>query len=209
MRAQTVASRDIDFPLAARVTEIRPVYPPATAAMDESYDWIATCVLDDGVEVRFRHVRPEDAELIAEAIRTASEETILHRFFRLIQGVPLPQLREMLTIDRSQEACIAGEMQQAGARRIVCGARYIRTANSERAEIAVTVHDDVQHQGLGTFLLRTLTDLARREGVRESEAWILPSNVAMLGLMKKLFPGHRRQLEGDVYRITASLDGTG
>ena len=174
--------------------------------MDETDHWIATYSLDDGVEVRFRDVRPDDAEQIAEAIRTASQETILHRFFRLIEGVPPAQLREMLTIDRSQEACIAGEMRQAGARRIVCGARYIRTENSERAEIAVTVHDDVQHQGLGTFLLQTLTDLARRDGVREFEAWILPSNVAMLGLMKKLFPGHRRHLEGDVYRVIASLD---
>ncbi|QDU38325.1 Acetyltransferase Pat [Maioricimonas rarisocia] len=174
--------------------------------METDDEWIGEHRIDETTTVRFRHVRPDDAELIAEAIRTASPETILHRFFTLIDGVPPRRLRGMLTIDRSREACIVGVMGDGDRTRIVCGARYIRGESPDRAEIAVTVHDDVQHRGLGTFLLRTLSDLAHREGVREFEAWVLPSNVAMLELLRKLFPDQQQHFEGEVVRVTAPLN---
>lgn len=180
---------------------------PDSPAHDSAEHWIAECPLGESAIVRFRHVRPDDAELIAEAIRTASPETILHRFFTLIDGVPPRRLREMLTIDRSREACIVGVMQDDDETRIICGARYIRGRTPGRAEIAVTVHDDVQHRGLGTFLVRTIADLARQEGLREFEAWVLPSNTAMLQLLRKLFPEQQRTLHGEVYQIIVPLDG--
>ncbi|MFG0295335.1 MAG: GNAT family N-acetyltransferase [Maioricimonas sp. JB045] len=180
---------------------------PDGAARDSADHWIGECPLGEMARVRFRHVRPDDAELIADAIHTASPETILHRFFTLIDGVPPRRLREMLTIDRSCEACIVGVMRDGDATRIICGARYVRGSTPGRAEIAVTVHDDVQHMGLGTFMLRTIADLARREGLREFEAWVLPSNRPMLRLLRKLFPEQQRRLSGEVYQIIVPLDG--
>ena len=63
-------------------------------------EWVAELPLAGGPVVRFRHVRSEDEPFIAEAIRTASRETLLHRFFSPMRSVSLGLLRQMLSIDR-------------------------------------------------------------------------------------------------------------
>ena len=60
--------------------------------------WLAELPLAGGPVVRFRHVRPDDEPLVTEAIRTASRETLLHRFFSPIRSVAPDQLRRMLDL---------------------------------------------------------------------------------------------------------------
>lgn len=150
----------------------------------------------------FRQVRPGDQPLITEAIRTASRETLLHRFFSPIQSVAPDLLRRMLEIDRSQETCIVGVVEENGAARIICGARYVRLPEAGCAEIAFTVHDDFQHRGLGTFMLRLLAKLAATDGIRWFEADVMTSNQKMLNLFRKVVPALRRTRRvGDVQHL--------
>jgi len=148
-------------------------------------DWLAELPLTGGPVVRFRHVRPDDEPLVTEAIRTASPETLLHRFFSPIRSVSPKMLRQMLSIDRTRETCIVGVTEENGAARIVCGARYVKLPGAEAAEFAITVHDDFQRRGLGKFLLRLLAGLARAEGIRQFEADVMNSNQKMLSLFRK------------------------
>ena len=165
-------------------------------------DWLATCPLTDGRIVRFRHVSPDDQPLITEGIRTASRETLLHRFFSPIRSVAPDMLRGMLAIDRTQGMCVVGVVEENGVNRIICGARYVRLPEPGRAEIAFTVHDDYQHRGLGTFLLKLLAKLAGPEGIRWFEADVMNSNQKMLNLFRKVVPGLTKQRRmGDVQHV--------
>jgi RimJ/RimL family protein N-acetyltransferase len=178
--------------------------PSDTNRMDEA--WLGELRLADGTVVRFRHVRPEDEPLITGAIRTASRETLLHRFFSPIRSVSPEMLRRMLGFDRSSELCIVGVVEKPDSMRIVCGARYVRLPRPGAAEIALTVHDDFQRRGLGTFLLKLLTQLAVADGIRRFEADVMGSNEKMLGIFRKLAPdrsGWRRL--GDVYHVVIDL----
>jgi acetyltransferase len=148
-------------------------------------EWLAELVLTAGPVVQFRHVKPDDEPLITEAIRTASPETLLHRFFSPIRSVSPGMLRQMLDIDRAKETCIIGVVEENGAARIICGARYVRLPKAGAAEFAVTVHDDYQRRGLGKFLLRLLAGLARAEGLRQFEADVMNSNQKMLNLFRR------------------------
>lgn len=148
-------------------------------------EWLAELPLTGGPVVRFRHVRPDDEPLITDAIRTASPETLLHRFFSPIRSVSPSMLRQMLDIDRAKETCIIGVVEENGAARIICGARYVRLPKAGAAEFAITVHDDYQRRGLGKFLLRLLAGLARAEGLRQFEADVMNSNQRMLDLFRK------------------------
>ncbi|MBA4150821.1 MAG: GNAT family N-acetyltransferase [Verrucomicrobia bacterium] len=170
-------------------------------------DWISELQLADGPVVRFRHVRPEDEPLVTEAIRTSSRETLLHRFFSPIRKVSPDLLRKLLTIDRSQGACFVGVISENGKERIICGARYVRLEKPGSAEIAITVHDDFQRRGLGSYLLKMLVELARADGIRCFEADVMTSNSGMLKLLHKLHPtpsGWHRA--GDVYHVTIKMD---
>jgi len=167
-------------------------------------EWLAEFPLNGGPIVRFRHVRPDDEPSIAEAIRTASRETLLHRFFSPMRIVAPALLRQMLSIDRAKEMCIVGVMTEGATVRIICGARYVKlTAGA--AEIALTVHDDFQHRGLGAFLVGLLADLASAEGIRWFEAEVLASNHKMLKLFKKVAPRSSGHWTGDVYHIVIDL----
>lgn len=171
--------------------------PPAASG-----EWLATYPLADGAIVRFRHVRPDDQPLITEGIRTSSRETLLHRFFSPIRSVAPDQLRRMLAIDRARETCVVGVVETGGVTRIICGARYVRLPEPGRAEIAFTVHDDFQHRGLGTFLLKLLARMAARDGLRWFEADVMTSNRKMLNLFRKEVPGlTKTRRMGDVQHI--------
>jgi len=148
-------------------------------------EWLAELPLTGGPVVRFRHVRPDDEPLITDAIRTASRETLLHRFFSPIRSVSPSMLRQMLAIDRAKETCIVGVTKEQGAARMVCGARYVKLPAGEAAEFAITVHDDFQRRGLGKFLLKLLAGLAVAEGIQRFEADVMNSNQKMLNLFRK------------------------
>ena len=181
---------------------------PGAPRSDDS-DWCAEWPLDGGQLVRFRHVRPEDGPLVAEAIRTASRETLLHRFFSPIRSVSPVQLREMLDIDRAKQTCIVGLIATPDNTRLVCGARYVRLPQPHTAEVAVTVHDDFQHRGLGTFLIQVLARVALAVGIFGFEGYVMNSNRKMLNLFTKLAPNQvRTRQPGDITHLrfeTAAL----
>ena len=143
--------------------------------------------------------------MVAEAFRTASRETLLHRFFTPLRGLSSEQLRRLLTIDPAREACIVGELTTSVPKRIVCGARYVRLTDPLVAEIALTVHDDYQGQGVGGFILRQLIRLGRDNGIRIFAADVLATNARMLRLLEKLAPQRRSTLSGGVCRIEFDL----
>lgn len=156
--------------------------------------------LVEGSTIRFRHASPEDAELIADAIRTASAETLLHRFFTPIRSIGLPQLRELLTIDYPTNLCLVGEVRNNDERRIVCGARLVRESiGDSTAEFAVTVHDDYQRLGLGRLLLRQLCEYSLELGIEQLTGSVLGSNRGMLNLLAQVAPhAERRHVLGSV-----------
>ena len=163
--------------------------------------------LDSGERICVRPITPDDEPLVADAFRTASADTLMHRFFTPLREVPATDLRRMLTIDPAREACLVGELTTPAGRRIVCGARYVRLADPAVAEIALTVHDDVQGRGVGTFLLRQLIGLGRAGGIRMFVGDVLATNGPMLHLLRKLAPDRRATLADGVCHVEFELAG--
>jgi len=54
-----------------------------------------------------------------------------------------------------------------------------------KAEVAFTVVDQYQGQGLGAALMHHLAAIARRAGLKELIAEVLPDNVPMLKVFEK------------------------
>lgn len=148
---------------------------------------------------------PDDEPLVAEAIRTASRRTLLHRFFIPLRGLAPEELRRMLTIDPAREFCVVGELNLESARRLVCGARYVRLANRDAAEIALTVHDDFQGRGMGRHLMRLLMEQGRTDGIRTFAADVLATNEPMLRLIRSVAPKRRSMFAEGVSHVEFDL----
>lgn len=169
--------------------------------------WVGSLTLPDGTHVHFRHVHPSDEPLISKAYASASRQTLLHRFFSPIRSLAPDQLRRMLNFDRRREVCIVGCIQQQNQPRIICGARYVRLAEPESAEIALTVHDDFHHLGLGTYMLVLLAQLAAEDGIHRFHADVMSSNLPMLQLVRKIFPAHTvTHTSGDVLHLQMEIN---
>jgi len=67
---------------------------------------------------------------------------------------------------------------------IIGGGRYV-VDEPGQAEVAFTVVDKHQGQGVGAALLRHLAIIARQAGLRELVAYVLPENRAMLKVFEK------------------------
>jgi len=145
--------------------------------------------------------------LVAEAIRTASTRTRLHRFFVPLRGLAPEELRRMLTIDPAHEFCVVGELREETVR-IVCGARYVRLTNPEKAEIALTVHDEFQGKGIGRVLMRLLIVQGRRDGVKTFVADVLATNDPMLHLLRSVAPKRRSMFADGVTHVEFDLADT-
>jgi GNAT superfamily N-acetyltransferase len=73
------------------------------------------------------------------------------------------------------------------------------------ADLAVAVVDAWQRRGVGTRLLTTVSELAERLGYRELRGAVLPENVAMQQLARKVAPGLRAHYDGEVVQLTVPL----
>jgi acetyltransferase len=162
-------------------------------------------LLADGRRIVFRPLVPSDEALIAEAIRTASPETLLHRFFIPLRGVAPEELHRMLILDPAREFCLVGELHEPPAHRIICGARYVRSPDPATAEIALTVHDDFQRQGIGRRLLGLLVEKGRQDGLRTFVADVMIENTAMLHLLRRVASRRRSTFSGGVCHVEFDL----
>jgi acetyltransferase len=91
-----------------------------------------------------------------------------------------------------------------GERRIIPVGRLNKLHASNEAEAAVLVSDQYQKLGLGKELFRRVVDIARDEKLSQVSAEVLPDNLAMQVIMKRL--GFRLRRSEDLTTIRAYLD---
>ena len=105
-------------------------------------------------------------------------------------------------------ALVATSRKPTGQERIFGVARYDRAPSTDVAEVAVAVVDEFQRRGLGGALLAILARAAREHGIKNFTLIVLPENLQMLGLLRKMGWIHHAKLSGGVYDISFDLPET-
>src|SRR5262245_17207717 len=141
-------------------------------------------MLRDGRSVEIRAQRPTDRDAIAAAFRRSAPKTIYRRFFGSKKSFTKKELAFFLDIDFVNHVALVAELDETGRKIIVGGGRYIVTG-PRQAEIAFTVDDPHQGQGIGRLLLRHLVEIARAGGIATFVAEVLPDNAPMLKVFEK------------------------
>lgn len=168
-----------------------------------SADRFPDYLLEDGRRVQIRHSRAADAESVAEAMTTSSGRTLRNRFLSALHTLPLTELRALLAANSADACCLVATLEG----RVIGGARFIRLGDPAAAEIAVTVHDTFQGQGLGTALMRELIGIARQRGIRLFTGEALNDNQAIVALLKRFGPVRITRQEPGVRHLEVELGG--
>jgi RimJ/RimL family protein N-acetyltransferase len=141
-------------------------------------------VLQSGQRVEIRALRPQDrAEMLAALGRT-STQSLYRRFFAVRRHFSEAETAFFLNLDFVSHVALVAVAKEDGKAVIAGGGRYIVTKPGQ-AEIAFAVVDQFQGQGIGSALLRHLSSLARKAGLQEFVAEVLPENTAMLRVFER------------------------
>jgi RimJ/RimL family protein N-acetyltransferase len=152
--------------------------------MLEPANYSAFETLRDGRRAEIRALKSGDrADLIA-AVARSSPQSLYRRFFAVKRDFTEPEIEFFLNVDFVNHVALVAIVDVAGQAVIAGGARYV-VVQPGRAEIAFTVVDQYQGQGIGTALMYHLATIARGAGLKELIAEVLPDNVPMLKVFEK------------------------
>ncbi|MBN2489765.1 MAG: GNAT family N-acetyltransferase [Planctomycetes bacterium] len=166
-----------------------------------SPDMHARYVLNDGTQINFRPTHPTDAPRMKDLFYALSQQTIYYRYMHAMKSIPQRTLLNTVFVDHRHDVAIVGTVPEATGEEIIAVGRYYLDPKTNRAEVAFTVHDDWQNRGIGSFLLRLLTTVARRNGIAGFTAEVLRENKAMQAVFNKSALKVNSRLEGTVYHF--------
>ncbi len=144
-----------------------------------------TYLLNDGTLMNFRPIHPTDEPRMRDLFHKLSAATIYYRFMGYQKFVSRRQIQDFVYIDHRNDVTIVGTLPEAHGEDIVAIGSYYLDPKTNLAEVAFTVADKMQNHGIGTFLLKHLMRVARRNGIRGFTAEVLVENKAMQAVINK------------------------
>lgn len=157
-------------------------------------------------EVLFRPIKPTDERALQEFFYSLPDEDIYYRFLSSMRVFPHRDTQAMANIDYENEMTIIGVVGDIGSEKIISVGRYILDQESNFAEVDFAVRSELQHKGIGTFLVCYLTEIARSKGVTGFMAYVLAANRKMLRVFRKTGYVIHRSLEDGIYEIKFRFD---
>ena len=160
----------------------------------------------DGLQIHFRAIQPTDAGLLQEFFNSHSERTIVQRYLAHVRCLSPGQIRSFVDLDHANEFALIGLIPCGERERIIGIGRYCAGPIKSEAEVALTVHDDFQRHGIGTFLLERLMKIAAGKGIGVFTATVRADNLAMMHVFHKMASIMETRLESDVYEVRFGTD---
>jgi len=163
--------------------------------------------LKDGTPVTLRAIRPDDKPRLLKAFRELEPESIYMRFFAHRNALTDEDLRRATEVDFVRDVALVVTVGQGEGETIIGGARYdvFESDGVRSGEIAFTVEEEYQGQGLASRLLRHLIRIAGERGLARLEADVLQRNGAMLAVFSRCgLPMTVERLD-DVIHVTLTL----
>jgi GNAT superfamily N-acetyltransferase len=148
---------------------------------------------------------PEDAGRAVDTVfAQLSPRSRYLRFHTPVHRLIGPIRARLVDLDGRCRAAVVADVPGPDGPGPVGIARLARSGPGT-AEIAVAVADAWQRRGIGSRLATAIAVLAEELGYTTLSGAVLPENVAMLGLARRVFPRVRAHFDGDVVQLAIPL----
>ncbi|UWU95668.1 GNAT family N-acetyltransferase [Bradyrhizobium sp. CB1015] len=152
--------------------------------MSQAATYSVQTVLKDGTPIQIRALHASDEADMLTAIARTGPQSLQSRFFILKRHFSEKERAYFMDVDFVNHVALAALAEEQGRDAIIGGGRYV-VVEPGQAEMAFVVVDAWQGRGVGSLLLRHLTDIARAQGVRELTAEVLSDNSPMRSVFAK------------------------
>ncbi|MBS1902193.1 MAG: bifunctional acetate--CoA ligase family protein/GNAT family N-acetyltransferase [Bacteroidetes bacterium] len=176
---------------------------PPTAIRPYPSEYISHWITDDGQDIVFRPIRPEDELAMVEFHASLSDRSVVQRFLQPMN------LRDRVAHERLSKICFPDydlEMPliacrhdgRTGTETIMCVARMSKSPDGRSAEIHLIVGDPFQHQGIGGEALSRLTSIAKNENIRRLYGYLTAGSTVLEGQCQALGFDVSAEPDGDI-----------
>ena len=129
-----------------------------------------------------RPLHPSDMRALQEFFYSHDEETVRLRYGYLRDNMTGESAFKLAAVDQARDLALGIFAEQKGAQEMRAIGRYYLDEDGKSAEVAFIVHEENRHMGIAGFLLGELATVAKKRGLKEFWASVLPDNRAMAGL---------------------------
>jgi acyl-CoA hydrolase/RimJ/RimL family protein N-acetyltransferase len=159
----------------------------------------------NAVNVRFRPIKSSDEDQMRRLFYRFSDESIYYRYFHSVSIMPHSKMQEYVNVNWKNTMSIVGLVGEPGQGIILAEARYLVDASKKAAEIAIIVDEKYNRLGIASYMIKFLTQIGKKRGLKVFVADILSSNHTIMKVFKKIFPNLESDLEEGVYTVTLPL----
>jgi RimJ/RimL family protein N-acetyltransferase len=162
------------------------------------------CTRHNSVSITIRPIRLTNTEMEAGFMRNLSAESKHFRFLGGVKELSTQKLKQFCDVDRHYSMAFVATVEENGEEKQIGVSRYAPNANQDLREMAVTVADAWQHQGIDVLLTDKLMEFVKGHGIKRLYSIDLVDNTAMRKLAKDIGMQAQRDPE-DAHRIIYSL----
>ncbi len=156
----------------------------------------------EGIELRFRAIRPSDEEEMRRLFYRFSEESVYYRYFTPITAMPHNKMQEYVNIDYNRTMSIVALEGDVGKGKIIAEARYVKLHVRPYAEVAFIVDETYQGLGIASYLLQMLIPIAKKNRIKGFVASVNGSNGAMIRVFEKSGLTVETRSEDGIFSVT-------
>ena len=173
--------------------------------IDPLVEWTSHVSARNGADVCIRPLRPNDRVREIAFINSLSERTRFLRLMAPLRFLPPHLLNQFMDIDYNARMALVASVVNDGVEEFVGVARYGATDDPTTVEMAVTVTDLWQRNGVARLLIAQLMKYAASRGFARMCGFVLTENHGMLALARSLgFHAHYDSTE-HLIQITREL----
>jgi acyl-CoA hydrolase/GNAT superfamily N-acetyltransferase len=158
-----------------------------------------THLLHDGTQIVYRSIHPTDEPRMRDLFYKLSDASKFYRFMGHVKRVPRSQIEDFVYIDHRSEVCVVGVLPSPSGDEIIAVGNYYLDPKTNKAEVAFTVADHWQRRGIGSFMLKHLTRMARRNGIGGFTAEVMAENKGMQTVFNRSGLKVKSHYRGDVF----------
>lgn len=157
--------------------------------------------LRTGEDVLVRPTRLSDEDGLQDLFYRLSDESTYRRFMSFKRAHPHEEMLELVNLDYEQNMALVVTHTDNDCEEIIGMARYDVDPATRVADIAFVVRDEWQNKGLGTVLMRRMTEIAKARGLAGLSADVLASNKTMMSIFQKSGLSIRSDLRDGTYHL--------